>query len=490
MRAATPYRAFAHPLWIVALFTLAANDHLFKVSGPFPPWLTGKLSDFAGLLVAPFVLAALFQAKTRLAIALAHGAIAIVFAAIKLSAEAARGFEALTALTPFPWHAIQVDPTDLTALPMVWLSWAIFLPWAERAHPASLWAKAALIPGAIACAATAPQPERGPFPTQTVFPPVEAMLTIANATDRTIVVRTRRLKDDVQVDCAVAASDPGAMFGREAFDLATIWTVDANRAVPLEELSRNRLCEAFLIDGDDLPPRIVFWQAGELQLSMLPSTASDSTPDRTIFVRDGLVWEEHPRLHAHRVRGLEAATEGCAVGSRDPRVEWADPVPFGPHRITRLEETSGGCWVFDLEKDEQPFRWYACVEQIDLPFAEGMTIELSLNAPSSLGRTLVITGTTARVMLETQSRPREQLQMIESCGGFSDSCGNVAIPARLQVGAERSLAAGESFDDLERTVHVVRAEQVVVSGGRCGARETLPIGARYETVTVELLGGR
>ena len=40
-----------------ALVVLLANDWLFKGHGILPNWLTGKLSDFAGLIVAPVSLA-------------------------------------------------------------------------------------------------------------------------------------------------------------------------------------------------------------------------------------------------------------------------------------------------------------------------------------------------------------------------------------------------------------------------------------------------
>lgn len=44
---------------LVALVLLALNDHLWKGAGVLPAWLTGKLSDFAGLLFFPLLLSAL-----------------------------------------------------------------------------------------------------------------------------------------------------------------------------------------------------------------------------------------------------------------------------------------------------------------------------------------------------------------------------------------------------------------------------------------------
>ncbi len=110
-----PVRTFTHPAWWLALALLVFNDHLFKGSGILPGSLTGKLSDFVGLLVAPAVLAALLQVRTRRGFVAAHAAIGLWLVAIKLSPAAARAWEALFSITPFPW-AITVDPTDLVAL--------------------------------------------------------------------------------------------------------------------------------------------------------------------------------------------------------------------------------------------------------------------------------------------------------------------------------------------------------------------------------------
>ena len=48
-------RALGHPLSVAALVLLALNDHVLKQA--WPGFVTGKLSDVAGLVVAPLVLA-------------------------------------------------------------------------------------------------------------------------------------------------------------------------------------------------------------------------------------------------------------------------------------------------------------------------------------------------------------------------------------------------------------------------------------------------
>jgi hypothetical protein len=54
-----PGAALLHPLTLSALFTLALNDHVLKHA--CPGWWTGKLSDFAGVLLLPLFAHALLE---------------------------------------------------------------------------------------------------------------------------------------------------------------------------------------------------------------------------------------------------------------------------------------------------------------------------------------------------------------------------------------------------------------------------------------------
>jgi hypothetical protein len=51
--------ALAHPIAITAVVVLVLNDHWWKTA--YPSWLTGKLSDFAGLVFFPLLLQALVE---------------------------------------------------------------------------------------------------------------------------------------------------------------------------------------------------------------------------------------------------------------------------------------------------------------------------------------------------------------------------------------------------------------------------------------------
>jgi hypothetical protein len=108
-------RALAHPLAVASLVLLALNDHVLKQA--WPGFVTGKLSDVAGLVVAPLVLAvplaALGVRRCDVTAVLLTGA---GFVAVKTT-------EAGAALASDTWTAvagtsyIRSDPTDLLALP-------------------------------------------------------------------------------------------------------------------------------------------------------------------------------------------------------------------------------------------------------------------------------------------------------------------------------------------------------------------------------------
>ncbi len=146
-------RAFTHPLWWAALLLLLLNDHVLKGSGLLPGALTGKLSDLAGMLVAPPLLVALLRARRPWGRMAAAALVGGGFALIKLTPQLAHAAEHGLGLLGLP-SRIWIDPSDLWAL--------LALPlgaWLSRPVPAragSPWpARGAVALGAAACLATA-----------------------------------------------------------------------------------------------------------------------------------------------------------------------------------------------------------------------------------------------------------------------------------------------------------------------------------------------
>jgi hypothetical protein len=121
---------FIHPIPLLAVATMALNDHWLKQT--FPSWVTGKLSDFCGIFYLPiFILALLTLLRARgpsgdherdipLTLVDTIGAIAFtdgLMLIVKLSPLASRAIERFFAQYLFR-IALTPDPTDLIALVM------------------------------------------------------------------------------------------------------------------------------------------------------------------------------------------------------------------------------------------------------------------------------------------------------------------------------------------------------------------------------------
>lgn len=124
-----PGREFARPWPLLALVVLVVNDHLGKGSGVLPAWLTGKLSDLAGLFFFPILLFAICRAlgsaprssheRTRLA-SVCAGLTVLVFVALK--AVTACNHAVNVALLALHQSPLVLDRSDLVACPMAWLA--------------------------------------------------------------------------------------------------------------------------------------------------------------------------------------------------------------------------------------------------------------------------------------------------------------------------------------------------------------------------------
>jgi hypothetical protein len=100
-----PMSAMLHPLTLLSLVLLVVNDHFLKWA--HPSWLTGKLSDVAGMILAPIVLSVATRHRAPWLCALA---VAIVFTLVKTWSPANHAWCSM--LGP-----LVLDPTDLIALP-------------------------------------------------------------------------------------------------------------------------------------------------------------------------------------------------------------------------------------------------------------------------------------------------------------------------------------------------------------------------------------
>jgi len=271
MSTQSPRRALLHPLFWIALTVLLINDHILKQVHVLPGVVTGKLSDFAGMLVAPVVLTALLRLHGRAKRMAAFACVGAAFTAIKLSRPCADLVETVTANTPLPWR-LWCDPTDLVALSMLPLAWWLCRKRGETAlgvRLASCLQAGGLVLGVFACAATSSSDERY---VGTAF--------LFNGTMRTQTVRLYRLQ--TPLDCTRPVDDPATWPGREAFVLRTCSTLASREILPLDQGWRDLgtcdttlnegfsaepadaavtgpTCDAVLLQADGLQPVVVTW---------------------------------------------------------------------------------------------------------------------------------------------------------------------------------------------------------------------------------------
>jgi hypothetical protein len=137
-----------HPIALFALATLLINDQLLKAA--WPGVVTGKLSDVAGLVVAPLVLVGLWEigewitgrwrGPTASVLVVAIVAVGLVFAAVQVWEPASEAFSWMLGAGQWPFRAFvaavsgassptvapvvaTADAEDLLALPALAVTW-------------------------------------------------------------------------------------------------------------------------------------------------------------------------------------------------------------------------------------------------------------------------------------------------------------------------------------------------------------------------------
>lgn len=495
MSALRPSRILMHPVWWVALAVLLFNDHLFKGGGWLPPGITGKLSDFVGLLVAPALLAVLCRVRTDRGLLRAHIAVALGFAAINLSPALAAWVETVTAATPFPWR-ITVDPSDLIALPMAALSYTLFLPWSAAPVPVQrVVGRAGFGLGMLACVATSPPPpEPGPIGQnpgegEIIFPTENAALMITNDTGVAQRVRVRRLRPEVRLSCDAVTADPSRLTQRDWFAPAELWSLEAGRALPL---AVSGACTLYLIDGGELPPRLVFLRW--LDNAQLSTDANAVEPERRIGIgmpSGTAEWGEHPALYPAPSRTPEEPEGLCRTIPDGFGLDWSE-IPFGTRRLVDITHSPDGCTALDFEAPNEgsaPVRWFVC-SPIFMPFAADDTLTLN-RIPNGLG--VEIIGPDERVVLSRGALPA--LDDVTETNYFATDCApsfgcGLEVPVQVQLahteGPPSSPIIGEPLAIAGGELTIVRAQQRLVIDGECTADVTArPSDILVESVFVE-----
>ncbi len=465
-----PSRALLHPVWLGSLAVLALNDHVLKGSGLVPEALTGKLSDVAGMLVAPLLLAVLLRVRRRQTWVACHVAVGAVFGAIQLSASAAAGWSALMGLVGFPW-VITMDATDLLVLPVLALSAWGFLPAMRRAARTNARRSAecgVAVVGLMCSAATSdvddccdggdccePQPIEDTGDVWEEEPPqlpdIEADLSIHNATGGEQIIRIRSLRTDVEIDCEAVAEAPGALLRSSLFQPATTWTlpVDANVAV-IDHDPGQAPCYAAWVEADALPPALLFWNDGTPPIRFVPAfgpTGGDGELQLLGTAEEGMTLAGS--LDVQFAPEPREPEEGgsCAAQPDESRVGWSTPVPWGPAIVEAIEPGVDGCLGIDLRRAEDHVEtWYLCVPATSFAFELGTEIDLrplsqadgfELAALDELGDELAVprlTVTAGEVLPSIQGLELAVLPLYDCELASEPRCGSVERPMSVVIG--------------------------------------------------------
>ena len=168
-----------HPVPLVAITVLVVNDQVLKAAAP--GWVTGKLSDVAGLVFFPLFIVALGEVIAAAAgrwhgpraphLTIAVAVTGLAFALVKLLPAAERLYEAVLGIGQWPFAAVASlvggssgglpplvpvnvtrDPTDLVALAALWLPMEVGLRRARGVPAASAVRPYDLIVGGLSVA--------------------------------------------------------------------------------------------------------------------------------------------------------------------------------------------------------------------------------------------------------------------------------------------------------------------------------------------------
>lgn len=447
-----PARALLTPTWVGALALLVANDHWLKGSGLLPGVVTGKLSDFAGMLVAPTLLAALIGVRSRGALLACHLAVAAVFTGIQLSTEFAAQWSALMGVFGHPW-TITCDPTDLIALPFLLLSWKLLVPQMNPQLPALVPLQRTAV-GALSVFGLWSTVATSDIDTfdgggETWYEDVWGHLYINNANDFDIALHIRPLRSDVELDCEEVSADPGRLLDESAFGEAVHWSLPPRTNVSVE-LS-TAFCGAVWIAGEGIEPRIVFipeldwytptWFPGQ----SFDASEVDSRGLAIEFGGEGSAeWiGDSQILFVPKTESSEQPSE-CEPSGEELRIDWPLMVPNHDVEVLAVEAGVDGC--FELELQEviltagepaafgEPYGFYLCAPAASVPVVAGEFLRLTEVYDGYGGRELTVMlldGATLEPQVDDNGLPVRRIRYMRG----------VNSPALLDNAVGRTMAA-------------------------------------------------
>lgn len=443
-------RALVHPVFLGALALLVVNDHVLKGSGHLPGWLTGKLSDLAGVIVAPIVLGALTRARSEHRKRAVHAAVALAMIATELSQSTADLVASGLVALGLSGARLVADPSDLWALVLLPVPYVILTPRATLRGVAL--PRVSLAVAALACVAS-PQPPR------TTTWSTSAYLVNATTTQEDVRIAWTAAIPDCT---ALAALPNGITLDRvvspDLFGAAVTFRLEPGETVPLEEVDAraavgvsrgdagrrdggvgiptSNACQLALVSADGVPDTIVFFSTSFL--ASVPTSIGSDVPFSEVSVQ--LHETGNTRSWTLGASLITAAASEFAAPStcQTARPALALGGPGVDGTLTAIETLPDGCFhIVVTDASASPVSHFLCgVPREMLPFAIGDELQIRTQ-PTTSGITsstfasfdLVVSGTTSAALQNVSVAARAP----ESCNGERTACGAFVLPLAFSL---------------------------------------------------------
>lgn len=475
----------AHACWstwsLIALAVLVLNDHMLKGSALVSPAWTGKLSDFAGLFLAPTLLAVLLRARRRISVAVCHVAVGLVFAAAKISPSAATWICEAAGSLGLNW-TIAPDLTDLWALSVMPLAYLAAFSRSPaqtrvaadtRSGPPSVWQPVGLSLQLLFCAASANTSDPNDAPRE-----VSGTLFLHNSTDDELTLRMAALLETVRLDCDLVATDPGSFLTEAVFGDLRSSTLQPEETLGLEDptIGISSTCNAAWIVDASGEATYLFWDRtrwydlSQTTVEQLRPTGQlielatiEGDPSRIDFVDAAGKTAFEPRDQS------DVAIPGeCGLSPVSARLDWSDDMRNGIFVIADIVEGFDGCLGLELDGSESGLDlngrvWHICMPFELFQFQRGQRIEIYETSVSD------VSGARGTRGLHIQFSPRDEddewssrveLSLSKGSGVVSlaglsfqpiaevqcpysidSDCGTVSRPSKLYVVSENGTSA-------------------------------------------------
>ncbi len=462
-------RAFAHPLWWSALALLLLNDHVLKTAHVLPGALTGKLSDFAGMLVAPPLLALLLGAERKAVRFVAPAAVGMLLCAIKLVPAAAHAVEQVLSAIGIR-SRIWLDASDLWALCALPIGGLLCAPpqRASRSRARQLLQRGGVALAALACLGTSAggsdKKERSDAP------------MLHNGTDRRLALLLTSTEG--AGGCRIYRDDRVSTLTEDAFHAAREVTLDPDEEVALADDEDTTECGAASIAFDDGERKLVYWRDLDEIESFVPADDDERLARRITVTQKNDKWSFATGDDLHAFELGETPPEPTCKFADDADSLAFTPLtaPQGFLELAEVRTDDDGCLEVDWfmgQGDAEPDTQRLCVPSWAFPFGEGDSLAVAQASAADGARTL-------RITRYVSGKPETQLVLWNDAAEFEDSrikklaasdcvgrltvCGAYVRPLAVSLrGKDKALSSGEdaSFDGKDP-----KSVRVLIGAGR------------------------